>query len=195
MTPTDLPTPDVLRARIADAVAGHWKRFLIQGLILELLGIVAFVMPLLGALAIDFLLGWLFIVGGIVRLVALLRAKHLPGYWWSVGAAVLAFVAGALLLVDPLKGIMSLTLLLMLLFLVEGVSAIVSSLDFRHHTRAWGLLMFRGIVDLVLVALIWSGWPGSGEWALGMLAGVNLFLMGLAMVVMALGVRSAPRAS
>jgi uncharacterized membrane protein HdeD (DUF308 family) len=74
------PVPDVMRARIADAVAGHWKRFLVQRLILELLGVLAFTMPLLGTLAVDILLGWLLIIGGVVRVVPLVRAKHLPEY-------------------------------------------------------------------------------------------------------------------
>jgi uncharacterized membrane protein HdeD (DUF308 family) len=189
----DQPPPDDLRALITVAVAGHWKRFLVQGLILELLGLLAFAMPFWGTLAVAILLGWLLLFGGIVRVIPLVWAKHLPGYWWSLGAAMLAIVAGLLLLVRPLQGMMSLTLLLMLLFLIEGVAAIVSALDFRHHTKRWGWLLVRGLIDLVLVAIIWSGWPGSAGWAIGVLVGVNLFLMGLTMVVMALGVRSAAR--
>jgi uncharacterized membrane protein HdeD (DUF308 family) len=186
----DQPTPDVMRARIADAVAGHWKRFFIQGLILELLGVLAFAMPFFGTLAVDILLGWLLIIGGMVRVVPLIRAKHLPGYWWSLGAALLAIVAGLLLVVRPLQGILSLTLLLMLLFLIEGVSAIVTALDFRHHVGRWGWLLFRGVVDLVLVFLIWRGWPASALWAIGVLVGVNLLLMGFTLVMIALGVRA-----
>ena len=193
MTLPDRTAQDDLRARIADTVARHWLRFLVQGLILELLGLLAFAMPLLSTLAIDILVGWLFIAGGVVRVVPLVRAKHLPGYWWSVGAALLAVVIGVLLVVRPLQGMMSLTLLLMILFLVEGTSAIVSALDFRHHARGWGWLLFRGIVDLILVTIIWMGWPGSAAWAIGVLVGVNLFLMGLTMVMMAVGVRSTSR--
>jgi uncharacterized membrane protein HdeD (DUF308 family) len=183
----DQAAQDQLRARVTAAVASHWKRFLVQGLILGLLGLLAFSMPLFGTLAVDILLGWLLIIGGVVRVIPLVRAKHLPGYWWSLGAALLAIIAGGLLVVRPLQGMMSLTLLLMLLFLVEGVSA----LDFRHHVRRWGWLLVRGLIDLVLVFLIWRGWPESALWAIGVLVGVNLFLMGLTMVMMALGVRSA----
>jgi uncharacterized membrane protein HdeD (DUF308 family) len=191
----DQPPPDVIRGLIADAVAAHWKRFLIQGLILELLGLMAFAMPYFGTLAFDIFLGWLLMIGGGVRVVPLIRAKHLPGYWWSLGAALLAIVAGVLLVVRPLQGMISLTLLLMLLFLIEGVSAIVSALDFRHHVRRWGWLLVRGVIDLVLVFLIWRGWPASALWAIGLLVGVNLFLMGLTLVMMALGVRSAKPAA
>ena len=194
MTLPDQRAQDDLRARVTAAVAAHWKRFLIQGLILELLGVLAFTMPLLGTLAFEILLGWLLIIGGVVRVIPLVRAKHLPGYWWSLGAALLAIVAGLLLVVRPLQGMMSLTLLLTLLFLIEGVSAIVSALDFRHHVRRWGWLLVRGLIDLVLVFLIWRGWPASALWAIGVLVGVNLFLMGLTMVMMALGVRSAKQA-
>lgn len=191
MTSTDRPAPNVAHASITELVASHWKRFLVQGLILELLGLIAFAMPLIGSLAINFLIGWLFIMGGVVRLVPLFRARHLPGYWWSVAAAVLAIVVGIFLIAAPLQGLLSLTLLLIVLFLIEGSAAIVSALDFRHHAKGWGWMLFRGVADLILVALILIGWPGSAAWAIGILAGVNLFLMGLTLVMLAVGARSA----
>jgi uncharacterized membrane protein HdeD (DUF308 family) len=52
-------------------------------------------------------------------------------------------------------------------------------------------LLVRGLIDLVLVFLIWRGWPTSALWAIGLLVGVNLFLMGLTLVMIALGVQSA----
>ncbi len=78
-----------LREGVTVAIAGHWKFFLIQGLLLELLGVLAFTMPLWSTLAVDILIGWLFFVGGIGRTVTLVRAKHLPGYWWALTSAIL----------------------------------------------------------------------------------------------------------
>ncbi|KUR74711.1 HdeD family acid-resistance protein [Novosphingobium sp. FSW06-99] len=184
-----LPTPDLLRDRIGARLAERWKLMLCEGLLLEFFGVLAFTMPLLGTLAVDILVGWLLCAGGLVRVVSLLHARHAPGYWWSLSAGVLAIVVGALLLVNPLRGALTLTTLLAALFFVEGLSAILAGLDFRHHARNWGWLLFRGIIDLGLVFLIWNGWPGTAAWAIGVIAGVNLFFMGLTIVMLAFAVR------
>ncbi len=84
---------------------------------------------------------------------------------------------------------MALTMLLMILFLAEGMAAIFSAIDFHHHVRNWGWLLFSGLIDLLLVFLIWSGWPGTAGWALGMLTGVNLFFMGMALMMLAIAAR------
>lgn len=182
-------TQDELRERVTAAVAGHWKFLLVQGLLLELLGLLAFTMPLWSTLAVEIFVGWLFLGGGIVRAVTLLRAPHLPGYWWSLLAAIVAMVVGLLLIISPFRGILALTMMLMVLFLFEGFAAILSALDFRHHARNWGWLLFSGLVDLLLVFLIWDGWPGTAGWAIGVLTGVNLFMMGLALVMLSIAVR------
>jgi uncharacterized membrane protein HdeD (DUF308 family) len=180
---------DHLRARISATVAGHWQQTLALGLLLELLGLVAFVLPWLSTLAVDLFVGWLLFIGGIARVVTLLRARHWPGYWWSMAAAVLAIVVGSALVLRPLAGMVTLTLVLGVVFFVEGISAIAAGLDFRHHARNWGWLLFNGLVDLLLVFLIWSGWPGTAVWAIGILVGINLFVTGLSLTVLSFTVR------
>lgn len=177
------------RQRAAIAVAGHWQLFLLQGLLLEVLGLLAFALPYWSTLAVEILIGWLFFIGGFVRTVTLIRARHLPGYWWSLLSGILATVVGVLLLVSPLRGLLTLTFLLMVLFTVEGVAAIFAAFDLRHHIRHWGWLLFSGLVDLLLAYLIWYGWPGTATWAIGMLTGINLFFLGMPLVLMAFAAR------
>ena len=191
MTSQDLPAPDAIRKRMADAIAAHWKLFLVQGVILVVLGLLAVAMPLISTLAIELLIGWLFLVGGALRLATLFRARHLPGYWWSIATAVAAVALGLILIANPLRGVLTLTMVLMALFLIEGVAAILAALNFRQHSRNWGWLLFSGIVDLVLVYLIWQGWPATAAWAIGLLAGVNLLFTGLSLVMLAIAARQA----
>lgn len=185
----ELFTQTAARERIAATVTAHWKLLLVQGLLFEILGLLAFTMPFWSTLAVEITVGWLFFIGGITRVLALMRARHLPGYWWSLLAAILAMVAGVLLVMNPFRGMLTLTMLLTVLFLVEGFAAIFSALDFRHHARNWGWLLFGGLVNLLLVFLIWEGWPGTATWAIGMLTGINLFLIGLPLVMLSLAVR------
>ena len=179
------------RALISRRLAEHWKLLLGIGIAFDILGILAISLPLLSTLAIDIFIGWLFLIGGILRVATLLRVRHWPGYWWSLTSGLLAIVVGALLLLTPWRGILTLTMLLSVLFLVDGITKIVASLDFRHHARTWSWVLFSGIADLLLVFLIWYGWPGTAAWAIGILAGVNLFLIGFSQVMLAFAMRPA----
>ncbi len=185
------PKAEEIGASIAQAIAAHWKLTLFQGVILAILGLLAVAMPFFSTLAVEILIGWLFLLGGVLRVVSLVRATHMPGYWWSLVAAILAAALGLVLIAAPLRGILTLTMVLMALFLIEGVSAIFAALDFRRHSSNWGWLLISGVIDLVLVFLIWQGWPATASWAIGLLTGINLFFMGLSLVMLALAARQA----
>lgn len=190
MTMPDLPTPEDIQKRFADAIAAHWKLFLAQGVILILLGLLAVAMPLIGTFAVELLVGWLFFIGGTVRTLALLSGERLPGFWWSLLGAFLAAALGLILIADPFQGIFTLTMVLMVLFLVEGVSALFASLHFREHSTSWIWLLLTGLVDLFLVFLMWQGWPGTTAWAIGLLAGVNLLVTGMALTMLSVAART-----
>ena len=179
-----------LRQKAAAAITAHRRLFLGEGVVMVLLGLLAIARPFLSSLAVEIFIGWLFFVGGALRTVALLRAKHLPGFRWSLLSAVLAIVAGLVLVSMPLQGMLSLTIVLAALFIVEGVSAIFAGLDYRHHSSNWAWLLLSGIVDLGLAGLIWQGLPSIAAWAIGLLAGINLIFLGWALIMLAL---SAPR--
>jgi uncharacterized membrane protein HdeD (DUF308 family) len=191
-TPLAFPEPltqERLRARISATIASHWQQTLALGVLLELLGLAAFAMPLLSTLAVDILVGWLFMIGGIARVVTLLRARHWPGFWWSLASGVVATILGIAMVFRPLAGVLTLTMALAVVFFVEGVSAIVAGFDFRHHARNWIWLLLSGMIDFLLVFVIWSGWPGTAVWAIGVLVGVNLFVGGLSLIMLSFTAR------
>ena len=186
---TNVPplTPDNIRQTVITAIAAHWKAFLIQGLVLCVLGLLAIGAPYFTTLAIDILIGWLFMMGGIVRALALFKAKHMPGYWWSMLGAILAIVLGFVLIARPVDGALTLTMLLIILFAIEGVSGILSALVFRQYSSNWIWPLISGVMNLVLVVLILQGWPGTATWAIGLLAGINLFFMGASLIMLSVG--------
>ena len=190
MAEQDKFEPNEIRTVVASAIQHHWKLFLGEGIIIVLLGALAVAKPMISSLAIEIFIGWLFFVGGILRIAMLLRAKQLPGFWWSLLGAVLAVAVGVILVANPFQGLLTLTMVLIALFLVEGFSAIFAAFDFRSHSSNWGWLLFSGIIDLVLAGMIWQSWPASGAWAIGLLTGVNLFFLGLSLIMLAI---AAPR--
>jgi uncharacterized membrane protein HdeD (DUF308 family) len=181
---------DMQRA-INGALKAHWRLFLLQGVIMIILGIVAIALPVAATIAVDFYVGWLFLIAGIVGLVALLSAGNIPAFLWSLITAALSVAVGVLLLWKPVEGAASLTLVLTAFFIVEGIFQIVASLAYRGVVSStWGWMLVSGICDLVLAAIIIFGWPFSAVWVLGMLVGVNLLTSGWAIVMAAMAGRS-----
>src|SRR4029077_14092485 len=100
---------------------------------------------------------------------------------------------GIVLLASPVSGVISLTLVLILFFVMEGVASIMFALEHRRHsTGRWGWMLASGIVDLVLAAIIFAGLPGTAAWAIGLLVGINMLFGGAALIGLAL---HAPRAA
>ena len=174
----------------AESLAEHWWVLLLEGVLLVIAGVLAIALPQVTTLAIDLLVGWALVIGGAVRLGSLMATRHTPGLWWSVLSGIVAMVVGGMLLARPLAGAFSITIVLITLFVIEGVFAIVLAAQYRRHLPNWGWTMFTGVVDLALAGLLLSGLPGTATWALGLFLGINLVTVGFAVSATALAARS-----
>jgi uncharacterized membrane protein HdeD (DUF308 family) len=163
---------------------------ILWGVLLIVFGMVAVGEPLLAAVAVNALVGWLIILAGVVHLVLGFRAHGAGSMIWKllVGVAYLCF--GGYVIAHPLLGVASLTLLLASLFVIEGILDIVLFVKMRPmHGASWALL--DGIVTLLLGLLIYMQWPSSSAWAIGTLVGISMIFSGVARVMMSLAVRKA----
>ena len=186
MASTNPNISDMQRA-VKDTVHLHWQIFLTQGVIMVVLGVLAVVWPQISTIAVDVYVGWLFLLSGVVGLVSMFLAQNVQAFLWSLLTAALSLFVGVLLLWHPTEGAVSLTLVLIALFIVEGIFQIAASLSYRDvFPDSWGWMLASGIVDLILAALIIKGWPSTASWALGLILGVNLFSSGLAVIMVAL---------
>jgi uncharacterized membrane protein HdeD (DUF308 family) len=182
------PNVGQIERAVATSLHKHWMLFLVEGVVLVILGVAALVLP--RTLAVDFLFGWLFLISGITGLITTFRMQEAPGFGWSLASALLGIVAGMLLLLSP-DGVLSLTLILIVFFVIEGVASIMFALDHkREQAGQWGWMLLSGIIDLCLAATVLFGLPGSAKWALGLLVGINLLFGGVALVAMALHART-----
>src|SRR5262249_16971742 len=120
------------RQAIAASVPEPWKMFLAEGIVVVILGLIAIVIPPIASVAVAILLGWLFLLSGIVGLFTTFMMRNLPGFWWSLLSAVLAIAAGVVLLGWPVSGVLSLTLVLIVFFLIEGVASIMYAIEHRN---------------------------------------------------------------
>jgi uncharacterized membrane protein HdeD (DUF308 family) len=182
--------PTELRRRVTSAIHDHWVLFLIEGIILVILGMAAIVVPVIATLAVTLVIGWLFLIAGGVGLVTTFWMRQAPGFWWALLSAVVSIVAGALLLRWPITGTVSLTLVLISFFVIEGILTIMYAIEHRAQLSSrWGWMLASGVVDLILAGIIFAGLPETAAWALGLLVGINLVFGGTAMIGMAIAAR------
>ena len=185
-----MSTAQDFESAVKSAIHQHWVLFLIEGIVLVILGAIAVVVPPLATIAYTILIGWVLLISGAVGLVTTFWMRHAPGFWWSLLSAVIAILAGFLLLGWPLTGALSLTLVLTSFFVVEGIASIMYAIEHRNQlTGRWGWMLLSGIVDLILAVLIFTGLPGSAAWAIGLLVGINMLFGGVAMIGIALAAR------
>jgi len=178
---------DAARDAVTRIVRDHWKLFLIEGIILVILGLLAVAVPVVAGLAVTILFGWLFLISGIVGLITTFAMRQSPGFWWSLLSGVLGVVVGGWLLVQPELGLASLTYLLIAFFIIEGVATIMFALEHRTALSGrWAWMLVSGIVDLFLAGVILTGLPGAVAWALGLIVGINMVFGGASMIGMAL---------
>lgn len=181
-----------MQAAVSATVKSHWKAFLFEGIVLAILGLAAMTVPPLASLAVTIFLGWMFLISGIAGLVVTFWARQMPGFWWSLFSAALAVLAGLVLIARPMQGVLTLTIVVGAYFLAEGVATIMYALEHRKELSArWAWLLAAGLMDILIAFLIISGLPGSAEWAIGLLVGINLVIGGASLVGMALAARKA----
>ena len=189
-----LPQRDIsrLQSEMRAAVREHWKAFLFEGILLAIPGLAAIIVPQLASLAITIFLGWIFLIAGIGGLIITFWARQMPGFWWSLISAALAVLAGLILLARPVQGVLTLTIVVGAYFLAEGVATIMYALEHRRELSGrWSWLLVAGLMDILISFIIIAGLPGSAEWALGLLVGINLLFGGATLIGMALAARNA----
>ena len=185
-----------IRSAVSAAIHRHWGLFLLEGILLIVLGTLAVLVPAVASVAATIVFGWILLLSGVVGLIATLRARQAPGFGWSLLSAILGIAAGLILLLMPLQGALSLTAVLIAFLFAEGVVSILYAFEHRKGSSGrWGWMLASGIVDLVLGLILLAGLPGTAVWALGLLIGVNMIFGGWALVWMALHARSEATAS
>lgn len=185
------PRSDELPLDPREAIRRHWVLFLIQGLILILLGFLAIGEPMVATIAVALFAGWLFLISGIVGLAGMFTARRAPSLWWTALSSLLSILVGLYLIWRPLAGVLSLTLVAAAYFAAQGVVQIITAVTHRRAIPSWMWMLFGGVVNIVLAALILSGWPGTAEWTLGLLFGISLLMWGLSLTMTALACRTA----
>lgn len=166
----------------------HWFLILLQGIFFLILGIFAISQPFLMTLSVEFFLGVLLLAVGlaqVVRAVATWKDSH---RWSALIGGLIALFAGGLILANPTTGALTLTFLITVFLALDGISKIVSSFQYRP-IEGWGWLLFSGALSLILAGLIYSGWPTTAGWVIGLYVGIYLLFLGSSLIVLSFYVK------
>jgi uncharacterized membrane protein HdeD (DUF308 family) len=178
----------VMREAMRETVKRHSLLYLIQGGLMMLAGIVALFYPMFSSLAVVVLLGWLLIISGVVQGISLIGARNVPHFWLQLLSIVLSVIIGLMFLRNPGEGLFTLTMLLIVFFMVEGISKVIFSLTIRPFPN-WGWVLASGLIGIFVAVFLWSSLPVTAVWLLGLLLGILLISEGAALVYLAWQVR------
>src|SRR3984893_3549868 len=151
-------------------------------------GFFAIMIPAAAGLAANIVVGWMLVFSGGMHFVYAWQARHNRGFVWELLLGILYFVMGGYLLINPIRGLVTLTLALAFYLWIEGVLEFILSFWLRAVPRA-GWLLFDGIITVILAFLIWRSWPWSTEWAIGTLVGVSMLFSGVSRLMLSLTAR------
>lgn len=163
---------------------------MILGVVEIIAGVCAIAVPAIAGGAVAVMIGILLMVGGFMRLIGAFMAD-------SFGAGALTFIWGLLMatagfyfMAAPGLGMASLTLMLAVVFFVDGILRVIMSFKMKPE-GGWGWMLFGGVVTVLLAIMIWRQFPLSGAWLIGTLVGVNLLFSGFSMISVASAAKKA----
>lgn len=159
----------------------HGRTLKLEGFLVIILGITAILLPSLFALGLELLLAALFVIGGVASVARGIRLRGFSGSGLTIVMGVFSVIVGISLLAFPLSGVITLTLLVGALFLLQGVGELIVAMQHRQW-KSWGWMVASGIASVLIGLFLILGLPGTAVWAVGLLVGINLLFSGFWLV-------------
>lgn len=160
------------------------KSIKIWGWLIFIAGVLAILSPFIFGVWVVTMVAILLIFAGGSRFMHALQG----GGFWSGLFGLMALLTGGAMIAKPLLGLASLTMVLIIYFLVLGVFEVIAAFQFRP-VKGWGWLLFSGIISILLSQMILNQWPLSGAWAIGTLVGIQLVFSGITMITLGSAVK------
>jgi uncharacterized membrane protein HdeD (DUF308 family) len=180
----------VLRAAVRDTIRKRALLFLAQSAVMVAAGVLALVFPAFASAGVLALLGWLLVISGVVQVISLWGATQVPYFWLQLVTLVLEVLVGYLLITRPEAGLVAVTFLMLVLFLISGIARVVFALMIRPM-QDWVWVLASGFVAIACAAILFASLPEAATWLLGVLLGIELIAIGAAQGLLAWRVRQA----
>jgi uncharacterized membrane protein HdeD (DUF308 family) len=179
---------EVMRQAMRETVRRHSLWYLVQGGLMIVGGVLALLYPVISSVAVVALLGWVLIISGIVQGISIIGARSVPHFWLQLVSVVLSIIVGLLFLSNPSEGLLTLSFLLIVFFMVEGIAKVIFALTIRPFPN-WGWVLGSGVLGILIALILWASMPVTAIWLLGVLLGIQLIAEGAALGYLAWQVR------
>jgi uncharacterized membrane protein HdeD (DUF308 family) len=177
-------------ARDVVRVSRDWWLFMLLGVLMIMAGVIAIFSPLVSGVAITGIIGVLFLIRAGVHLIDVIRShKGVGNIVMGLIITTLYAVAGILILRYPLRGLVTLTVVLGMLYILGGLFRTVLALEMVGKPT-WGWMLVGGLLSLLLGIIIFAGLPISILWAVGIIVGVDLIFFGWTLVAQSIAVHT-----
>ena len=163
----------------------------IWGVVMLICGILAIALPWASGIGVVILVGWVLLLAAVSHLFLAFHTHSVGGVLWQILLSLIYGAAGVFMLMNPLAGLVTLTLVLAVFLLMEAVLETALYFQVRGKVNA-GWVLFNAIVTLILAVLVWSQWPSSSLWFIGTLVGISLIFSGISRISLASAVRGRP---
>ena len=156
--------------------------------VLIVVGLLALFVPLAAGVAANILVAWLLILGGVAHLIFAWHVKGAGGHVWQALVGVVYLFVGVFMLIHPLVGLLSLTLLLGCYLLLKGIAEFVLAARMRP-VGGVGWLVFDGIICVVLAGFIYWSLPFAATWLIGTYLGIAILFSGFSRLMVSMSAR------
>lgn len=153
------------------------------GIIWILLGLIAMTHPVGASIAVTKLTGWCLMIAGLISFGAGVTNRTQGSRWWPLIAGPVMVFVGYDLVFRPLTGTITLTMLVVLWMIVDGVMGSLAAIMARNATQAWKWALASSLITVVLGIALWNDFPTSAAWLLGTYAGIVLMLRGMVSIM------------
>ncbi|MFH0702175.1 MAG: DUF308 domain-containing protein [bacterium] len=165
-----------------EAIRKHQGAYLIEGILFLIIGTLAIVLPLLNSSMTVVIVGFLLAAGGVYRFIRNLVGIHDIGYEpLPMITSIVAALVGGYFLFNPAVSLITISLPLFILFILEGFNSIFQSRAMRPTAKYWNIVLFSGAISLIVAAL--SGLPLVALWTLGLLVGISMLIHGFSLAL------------
>jgi uncharacterized membrane protein HdeD (DUF308 family) len=173
---------------LSDSVRANWGWMLALGILFIVGGVFAFAAPFLAGIVVATVVGVVIAIAGIAQIIHAWRMQSWGGFVWQLIIGIVLLIGGISIYLDPVSGVITLTLLAAVMFVVKGIFQIILGFRLRPHD-GWGWIVASGVIALIVGVLIYIQWPMSAGYAIGTLAGISLAFTGWSYVAIALAAR------
>ncbi len=166
----------------------RWGWFVGLGVVQIIIGVLCWIDVVAASLAGVLVIGFLLLIGGVFQIVHAFTVRAWSGFLLAVVMGILYVVGGLLLMDEPVRGSLIITVVISVLLIFSGVARLVMAATHRHMQGLW-LVILSGIVSLVVGVLLYLSLPWSSLWVLGTLIAIELIFFGIAWIQFGLALK------